>query len=236
MGILNKFMSWYHGDNETEKEPPRSGIKRVAYILLNYTGNLVLVNILFLLCCIPVITIPAALTALNRYLIKILRIGYGFSLLDYTLEFKKTLLKSIPLGLMVGVICFYGYYLLSLANNFQPGAQQNMISGIGFGVLSVGFLLGAYVFVLAAMLDLAGKHLLKNAAILMIMEWKTSLLLELVIWGMGFAMLAFAPYSIIIVLPIGFSMQQLAVCALINPVVNKRIIEPYERRNCGTVS
>nr|WP_314463013.1 DUF624 domain-containing protein [uncultured Clostridium sp.] len=236
MGILNKFMSWYHGDNETEKAPPKSGIKRVVYILLNYTGKLILVNFIFLLCCIPVITIPAALTALNRYLIKILRVGYGFSLLDYVMEFKNNLFKGIPLGIVIGIICFYGYYLLSLANNFMPGVQQEMITGIGFGVLSLGLLSGSYIFVLAAMLNLAGKHLLKNAVILMIVEWKMSLLLEVTIWGMGFAVLAFAPYSILAVLPIGFSMLQLAVCAIINPVVNKRIIEPYERRNCGAIS
>jgi hypothetical protein len=236
MGILNKFMSWYHGDNESEIEPPRSGIRRVAYILINYTGKLVLVNILFLLCCIPVITIPAALIALNRYLIKILRIGYGFSLWDYTREFKKNLLKSIPFGIIVGIICFYGYYLLSLANNFLPGIQQNMIFGIGFGVLSLGLILGSYLFVLGAMLDLSGRHLLKNAVILMIVEWKMSVLLEVTIVGIGFVMLAFAPYSIMIVLLMGFSIQQLAICAIINPVVNKRIIEPYERRKCGTVS
>ncbi len=236
MGILNKFMSWYHGDNESEKEPPRSGIRRLAYILINYTGKLVLVNILFLLCCIPVLTIPAALTALNRYLIKILRIGYGFSLWDYFKEFKNNLIKSIPLGIIVGLICFYGYYLLSLANNFLPGIQQNMILGIGFGVLSLGLILGAYLFVLGAMLDLSGRHLLKNAVILMIVEWKMSLLLEVTIVGIGFVMLAFAPYSIMIVLLMGFSIQQLAICAIINPVVNKRIIEPYERRKCGTVS
>ncbi len=236
MGILNKFMSWYHGDNESEIEPPRSGIRRVAYILINYTGKLVLVNILFLLCCIPVLTIPAALTALNRYLIKILRIGYGFSLWDYFKEFKNNLIKSIPLGIIVGLICFYGYYLLSLANNFLPGIQQNMILGIGFGVMSLGLILGAYLFVLGAMLDLSGRHLLKNAVILMIVEWKRSLLLEVTIVGIGFVMLAFAPYSIMIVLLMGFSIQQLAICAIINPVVNKRIIEPYERRKCGTVS
>lgn len=236
MGILNKFMSWYHGDNEIEKEPPRSGIKRVAYILINHTGELILVNVLFLLCCIPVITIPAALTALNRYLIIILRIGYGFSLWDYIDEFKKSLVKGIFLGFVVGILCFYGYYLLSLANNFLPGVQQNMILGIGFGVLSLGILQGAYTFVLGAMLDLPGRHLLKNAAILMIVEWKVSLLLEGSLWGIGFAMLAFAPYSIVLILPLGFSTQQLLVCAIINPVVNRRIIEPYERRNCGTVS
>lgn len=236
MGVLNKFMSWYHGDNETEKEPPKSGIKRVAYILLNYTGKLILVNIIFLLCCIPVFTIPAALTALNRYLIKILRTGYGFSLWDYAREFKKNLLKGIPLGILIGIICFYGYYLLSLANNYPPGAEQNMISGIGFGVLSMGLLFGAYTFVLAAMLNLANKNLLKNAAILMIVEWKTSLLLEVTILGLGSAMLAFVPYSMMAVLLVSFSVQQLAVCAWVNPVVNKRIIEPYERRNCGTVS
>lgn len=86
-------MDWYQGNNDKEKETPAGGIKRVGYVLWNYVGRLVVVNMLFLLCCIPIVTIPAALAALNRYLLGIYRVGYGFSLEDYWKEFKSGILK-----------------------------------------------------------------------------------------------------------------------------------------------
>ena len=68
MKFLNKFMDWYHGINDMEKEPPRSGIKRVGYIIWNYSGRLVLINLAFIVGGIPIVTRPPAITALNSYL------------------------------------------------------------------------------------------------------------------------------------------------------------------------
>lgn len=49
-----------------------------------------------LLCCIPVVTIPAALCAQNAYLGKMFRNGYGFDFSDYWKEFKSSLWKLPP--------------------------------------------------------------------------------------------------------------------------------------------
>ena len=59
-------------------------------------------------------TIPAAWSALNRYLLGIYRVGYGFSLEDYWKEFKSGILKNLPAGLLTGGLGFYAYYLMSL--------------------------------------------------------------------------------------------------------------------------
>ena len=88
------------GKNDKEKETPKGGVKRVGYVLWNYAGRLVGANVLFLLCCIPIVTIPAALSALNRYLSAIYRVGYGFSLEDYWKEFKSDILKNLPAGVL----------------------------------------------------------------------------------------------------------------------------------------
>lgn len=58
MRLTKRFMDWYQGNNDKEKETPAGGIKRVGYVLWNYVGRLVVVNMLFLLCCIPIVTIP----------------------------------------------------------------------------------------------------------------------------------------------------------------------------------
>ena len=90
MRLTKRFMDWYQGNNDKEKETPKGGVKRVGYVLWNYAGRLVGANVLFLLCCIPIVTIPAALSALNRYLSAIYRVGYGFSLEDYWKECRQS--------------------------------------------------------------------------------------------------------------------------------------------------
>ena len=106
-GYGKKIADWYFGNNDREKETPRGGPARVLYLCWNYTGKLCLSGFLFLLCCIPVITIPAALCAQNAYLGKIFRNGYGFDLSDYWKEFKSSLWKHLPAGLLLGICRIY---------------------------------------------------------------------------------------------------------------------------------
>lgn len=87
-------MDWYQGNNDKEKETPAGGIKRVGYVLWNYVGRLVVVNMLFLLCCIPIVTIPAALAALNRYLLGIYQSGIWLFLGMLLEGFKSGILKN----------------------------------------------------------------------------------------------------------------------------------------------
>ncbi|MDD3140087.1 MAG: DUF624 domain-containing protein [Lachnospiraceae bacterium] len=228
MQITNRFMNWYHGNNECENEPPRSGIKRVFYVLMNYTGKIILINIIFWISCIPVITIPAALTALNYYLIKIFQRGYHFELVDYWIELKRNLWKSLPLGCLFAVLFGYTYYVLSLSGNYKQNEIGDMIFGIGIAFFMVASCLFSYCFILNAMLDLSWKNILKNAGILMIVEWKTSFSVVLFSIFSIYFFLKFLPLSIFVYACTGFSIQQLSVCAMIIPIIMKRIVYPFE--------
>lgn len=48
MRLTKRFMDWYRGNNDKEKETPKGGVKRVGYVLWNYAGRLVGANVLFL--------------------------------------------------------------------------------------------------------------------------------------------------------------------------------------------
>lgn len=228
MNITERFNNWYQGNNDYEKEPPRTGIRRIGYLAWNFTGKLVAVNLLFLLCCIPVVTIPAAVSSLNFYLGKMFRDGYGYSISDFWKEFRRGLRKHILPGLLIFGIGFYAYYLMSLAGNFAGSAFKDIIFGIGTGVLVIDIVLGSYYFVLASMLELPVRHLLKNTLILMVLEWKRSFLLGVETILFLVMVLAFMPYSVIALI-LGFSIQQLAVYAVVGPCVINRIVKPYEK-------
>ncbi len=230
MKILDRFMKWYWGDNDREKEPPREGLKRAFFLLINFPGRMIAINLIFVLCCIPIFTIPAAMSGMHRYLIRMFRDGYGFSVSDHFREFKQSLLHRIPAFLPGFLIVFYGYYLMSLSGNFSDGVIEAWIFGTGFAVFVIGCLLTSWVSVLSAMLDLPEALLLKNAVILLLSEWKTN--------GKMFAffaiyvllMVSFFPYSMIVMVLMGFSFPALVSCAFINPSVQRRILTPFEEK------
>lgn len=228
MGTIKNLIDNYYGWNDTEKEPPAGGIRRVGYILINYPGKIFIANLLFLICCIPVVTIPAAYMALNHYLVKIYQKGYGFSLEDYWGEFKESVVRRLPLGILAGFLCFYGYYLLSLASNFADGNMRAAVAGIGIAFAAAGLLIGSYTFMLSAMTNLTNRAIIKDAMILIFAEWGSSIG-TLVIAGLTVAIVTLlVPYSLFVALVGIFAVQQLGICAFIYPAVQKRIVEPYE--------
>jgi hypothetical protein len=210
-----------------EQSSPQKGPKRFFFLIHTYFWNLIGMNLLFLLCCVPLVTIPASLCALNRYLIKMVNDGVGFSMADYWQEWKRQLLKSLPAGLVCALPLSYGYYLLSMS----AGEHGSSIV-FSFGVLwtMVGLTFGAYVFILLAMLDLPLRFLMKNALILIICEWKSSLYVLVATMLTLVAGLILFPYSVAVLVVCWFALLQLALCCIINEPVQKRIINPYKKK------
>jgi len=206
---------------------PKKGPARFFFLFTTYFWSLIGMNLLFVLCCLPVVTIPASLCALNRYLIKMVRDGVGFSLTDYWNEWKSQLLKSMPTGFVCALPFVYGYYLLSMSASEQG---SGMIFAFGLFWVLFGLMLGSYVFVLMAMLTLSFLNILKNALILMIAEWKATLCVlcaTALTFALGWILF---PFSVPVLAMCWFAWLQLALCCMINEPVQKRIIRPYEQQ------
>lgn len=210
-----------------EAPSPKKGAARFFFLFTTYFWSLMGINLLFILCCLPIVTIPASLCALNRYLIRMVRDGVGFSVEDYWREWKSQLLKGLPAGLLCFLPLCYAYYLISLS----IGAKgSGMVFAFGVFWALFGLLFGGYVFVLLSMLELPAKVLLKNALILMIVEWKASLCVLGVTASTLAAGWILFPYSLPAYVLCWFSWLQLALCCIINEPVQRRIIGPYEDR------
>ncbi len=224
-------MNWYWGDNDVEKEPPKDGFFRILYLLGNFPGKMILINVVFLLSCLPIVTIPAAHSAMSAFVGKMYRDGFDFSLDNYKREFSGRLWKQLPLGLFSAAIIFYGYYLMSLAGNFKnvgDTTTHGLLLGCGGVFFCVGLLLNVWISVLSATLELKNHDILKNAAILFLIEWKRSagILITSVIFL--FLTFTFLPYSLILLLLIEAVLYWLICYELIDPVIQERIVKPYE--------
>lgn len=231
MKYLNRFMKWYLGENDVEKEPPKDGFFRILYLVVNFPGKMLMINLVFIITCIPLITIPSAWAALCAFTGKMFLKGYDFTLEDYLAEFKEGFVKKLVLGIIGLAVIFYGYYLMSLAGNYKAisdNISYMIIMGAGCAIFGMGILFAVWTFVMAAHLRLGLSGIIKNAAILLILEWKSSLKLIIYTTIYLFIILAFMPYSILVPMIIGNSLYSLICSSIICPVIKRRITDPYE--------
>ena len=209
--------------------PPQKGVKRFFFLLTTHFWRLIRLNMLFVLFCLPVVTIPAALCGMNRVLITLVRDGNCFLWNEFSKEFKANLLKSLPFGLLFTFLTLDAYFFFNSASVLgDPG--MNILAGAA-GCVFLGFavLFGSYVFVLLPTLALTNRYIAKNAFILMLTEWKTSLLILGCTIAAAFITTAFFPFTIILIVFILFSITQLIVCTAVNEPLQRRIIGPFEQ-------
>ena len=209
--------------------PPEKGLKWFFFLLGTHFWKYVTLNLLFLAFSIPVVTMPAAVCGVNRVLIKLIREGNCFLWSDFIKEFKANLVKSLPFGLLFAVLLFMSYYALGVSV-YSGDSSLNIFAGaIGLFILVLSLLFSSYVFVLLPSLALKNRYIAKNALILMTTEWKTDLKILGTLIALAFIIAALFPYTVVLLLFIWFSLQQLIVCIAVNETMQRRIIEPFEQ-------
>lgn len=73
---------------------PEGGIQRYALLLTTHFRTLVGLNLLFVLFSLPVITLPAALCAMNRVCMLLIRKGCCFLWQDFRQEFRRSFARG----------------------------------------------------------------------------------------------------------------------------------------------
>ena len=173
--------------------------KRVWYLLRTSWAELVALNLMTLLCCIPVLTIPAALLAQQRIIVCLCS-DDGFSLgKTFFQEFR----KSISVGFLFDVLLLPMTIMLMILSGYSALLTQSA-TGIALVLLMVfavtwSWTVYSYAFVMKAAMDLGWKDVLLNALLLSIIEFRKNLrlLLPLLLFAAG---VFFLPYSCILFL------------------------------------
>ena len=84
---------WYEPKKDTpgidKNAPQKKGFARYFEMLWREFFPLLKLNLLFIISCLPIVTIPAALTAMNRITVTMVRDRNYFMLSDYWDAFKR---------------------------------------------------------------------------------------------------------------------------------------------------
>ena len=227
MGIFSFVTKRYVKPGAGNKKTPEKGFSRFIFILYNYFWKLVVLNLMFILFCIPIITIPAALAGMNRVVIKLTREGYCFLWYDFWTEFKSNFFKSLLLGIIFGIIVF----ILWLSFNIYLTKFSGIIITVATVLIIIisGFVYAAscYMFALNSLVKLKLKDIIKNSILLTIVNIKRTLLLILIPGPILLLFILFVPLTLPIFLFFAFSFIQLIISIIVNEPIQQYIIEPF---------
>ena len=139
--------------------------KHPATIFLTAVCNLIFVNFCFVITCIPIITIGASLTAMNRITIKILLGENPPVFSEYFRSFKNNFKQSTVIWLILAAITGFFVWEIYLINTALPPEYTWTQYPIYFLLLAV-FSCMAYAFPIIAWFDENNKQVIKNSLLL----------------------------------------------------------------------
>lgn len=106
---MNLYRALYEGNPRREARPdgPRpKGLKLLWYVFSRNWWLLIKLNILFWLCCLPLVTIPAALKAMSRICVDLLRGEHGDLWRDWWAAFRGGFLRTTAAGALMALLLF----------------------------------------------------------------------------------------------------------------------------------
>lgn len=170
MNIFQKMTNNAMGvGNETEHGVPEKGIPRCIHRIGNHYGRILVVNYLCIALSLLIITIPAAMSGMYSYMIKLYRDGFGMEYKHVWKEFRSSFGKSLLIGIPFLVLFFYGMYLQGISVNpaLEQGASEYMaIIGLVLTVLALAFMDNCLI--MNAAVELPVSLLIKNTALVMV--------------------------------------------------------------------
>lgn len=189
---------------------------------INTLCNFVVLNLVFLISCLPVITIGTALSSLYYVTLREARGEYGYLVRTYIKEFRKNLKSGTAAFAVLFVIG--AVILFNLAFWFNLGGIP---AAVITGLMAVGAIVWlftfTYTFPLIARFNNSTKQTLINAFCLMMSNVKATLALLLIYVMVLFLCVFLVPMKLMMVL---FGFAFIAYC---QSFVFKKVFEPYEK-------
>lgn len=120
----------------SERNPMNSEKKNPLFSFLNLLGQLILLSILWTVCCLPVITVGASTVALYYTVVKVLRRNQDSLFAAFFREFRNNFLQSLNINMVF--LCYFGilaYFDIPRLSAAQSGADIGFYALVGLAIL-----------------------------------------------------------------------------------------------------
>lgn len=193
---------------------------------LNRLADLLILNILMIICCIPVITAGAAFTAMHYVILKMVRGEEGYLIKGFFKSFARNFKQATLIWLMMLlVIAVYVGDSLIFSYSGITFPKPLVIAVVAVGAIL--FMIPVYVFPLLARFDNTIRNTIKNAALLAFANLPKTLLMAL-FYVLPFIIGYFSTYSYIFIFMFGISLPAYGAAWLYSNIFKKFEPEPEQ--------
>lgn len=193
--------------------------------MLNRIGDAMILSLLFVIGCIPIFTIGASVTATYYAAMKGVKGDDGYVFKNYIKSFKQNFKQSTIIWLIMAVVLFvFGVDLWFWLKQWQVArlaAAKPMIA-VSVVLLAVAVFITMYVFPLQAKFDNKTSIQLRNAFLLSIKNFPTTLLLVVIS-----AIVVWAFYYQTVIAVVGFALIGFGFCAYVYAYFMLVCFKPY---------
>ena len=197
----------------------------VAHALARFL-DFIMLNIIFVICSLPIITIGASATAMYTVMLKIVKNEEGYIVKGFFQAFKENFKMSTIAWLIILPINLIIYLNIYLSNYLPMFGNAFMVFFFILGMISMFG--GVYVFPLIARYENPLKVTFKNAFLLAIARLPYTILLVIIsVAPVAITLLDFQTlmFGILVWLGIGFS-----VVAWLNSIILRRVFVIFESK------
>ena len=231
MSLLGGLFNYSKPGPGVDKNGPKK--KRFFYFLELFGRKfwkLLELNLLYLLCCIPVVTIGPATCGLVYILRNFANEKPVFMVSDFFDAFKSNFKQGFVLGLLdilsSGIV---GIALVWYIANQGLSIAMAIPLGVCIGAEVLLMFMRFYTYLMAVTVELPIKHILKNSFIFSFLGLKTNFISAFWVILLVIPVLWFWPWLLFFIL-IGFSTMWFITTFNSYPYIVKYIIEPMSSR------
>ena len=198
---------------------------------LGKIGDMICLNVMWVICCIPIITIGASTTALYTVMLRMVKNEEGYIFRGFLKAFKSNFKQSTLIWLillLLGVVWTVDFRVAG----FMPGMAGIILSAI---FLALGFILLSvmiYIFPLTARYENGIKATFKNALILTVAKLPYTFLMVAIVVSAVFASL-WSAFTLLFSLPLWLIIGG-ALIAWVNSYILRRVFVVFEGSDSRT--
>lgn len=194
------------------------------FSFLSKVADLILLNILTLICCLPIVTVGASMTALHYVVLKMVRDEESYIVRSYFKSFKQNFKQATIIWLillLVGAVLIGDLFILS----FSTIRFSNWIRIALFTVIIIVLLATMHLFPVLSRFDNTIKNTFKNSFFMGILTLPKTILM-LLCWVAPLVIAAFIVQATPIVFMLGISAPAYLCAKLYNKTFKR--FEPEE--------
>jgi uncharacterized membrane protein YesL len=198
--------------------------------LLTKVADLIILNILVILCSIPIVTMGASLTGMHYVLLKMVRNEDGYIVKGFFKSFKQNFKQATIIWLII--IAFAAVLVVDWLIYKQNAAQLSKVMMIILVALVMVVGMGiSYVFPVLSRFDNTVFKTIKNSIFMAILSFPKTVLM-ITCYAIPFLLLWYVPSSVPVVLMLGISGPAYLAAMIYNGIFKK--FEPAKEEEVVT--